>query len=88
MTGRIKVLAASLLLLALVAVLYTTMGAQDDPATVKQRMAELGRQHKTASDLYQALKDQAKHIEFVGRFGDDKVRKIARKLKADMLRAA
>ncbi len=34
------------------------------------------------------LKDQAKHIEFVGRFGDDKVRKIARKLKADMLRAA
>ena len=34
------------------------------------------------------LKDQAKHIEFVGRFGDDKVRKIARQLKADMLRAA
>lgn len=35
-----------------------------------------------------SLKDQAKHIEFVGRFGDNKVRKIARKLKADMLRAA
>ena len=35
-----------------------------------------------------SLRDQAQHIEFVGRFADDKVRKIARKLKADMLRAA
>lgn len=33
-------------------------------------------------------KDQARQMDFVGRFGDDKVRKIARKLKADMLRAA
>ena len=33
-------------------------------------------------------RDQAKLMDYVGRFADDKVRKIARKLKADMLRAA
>lgn len=35
-----------------------------------------------------AARDQAKLMDYVGRFADDKVRKIARKLKADMLRAA
>jgi uncharacterized protein (DUF2336 family) len=33
-------------------------------------------------------RDQAKLMDYVGRFADDKVRKIAKKLKADMLRAA
>jgi uncharacterized protein (DUF2336 family) len=33
-------------------------------------------------------RDQAKLMDFVGRFADERVRKIARKLKADMLRAA
>jgi hypothetical protein len=31
-----------------------------DPAKDKQRLIELGRQHKTAADLYQALKEQAR----------------------------
>jgi uncharacterized protein (DUF2336 family) len=34
------------------------------------------------------LKDQAKQIDYVGRFADQRVRKIARQLRADMLRAA
>lgn len=33
-------------------------------------------------------RDQAKLMDYVGRFADDKVRKIARKLRSDMLRAA
>jgi uncharacterized protein (DUF2336 family) len=33
-------------------------------------------------------RDQAKLMDFVGRFADERVRKIARKLRADMLRAA
>jgi uncharacterized protein (DUF2336 family) len=33
-------------------------------------------------------REQAKLMDYVGRFADDKVRKIARRLKADMLRAA
>ena len=35
-----------------------------------------------------AARDQAKLMDYVGRFAHDKVRKIARKLKSDMLRAA
>jgi uncharacterized protein (DUF2336 family) len=35
-----------------------------------------------------ATRDQAKLMDYVGRFADDRVRKIARKLKSDMLRAA
>jgi uncharacterized protein (DUF2336 family) len=34
------------------------------------------------------LQEQARQIEFVGRFADPKVRKIARQIKIDMLRAA
>jgi hypothetical protein len=60
MTVRTKVAGASVALIAGVAVLYSTMGAQDDPATVKQRMIALGQQHTTAAALYQALKDEAK----------------------------
>jgi uncharacterized protein (DUF2336 family) len=33
-------------------------------------------------------RDQAKLMDYVGRFADDRVRKIARRLKSDMLRAA
>jgi Uncharacterised protein conserved in bacteria (DUF2336) len=33
-------------------------------------------------------RDQARLMDYVGRFADDKVRKIARRLKSDMLRAA
>jgi uncharacterized protein (DUF2336 family) len=33
-------------------------------------------------------KDQARQIEYIGRFADEPVRKIARKLRSDMLRAA
>jgi uncharacterized protein (DUF2336 family) len=35
-----------------------------------------------------APRDQAKLMDYVGRFADDKVRKIAKKLKTDILRAA
>jgi hypothetical protein len=38
--------------------LIGTIGAQD-AATTKARMIDLGRQHKTAADLYDALKQQA-----------------------------
>ncbi len=33
-------------------------------------------------------KERAKQIEFIGRYGEERVRKIAKRLKADMLRAA
>jgi hypothetical protein len=59
MTGKTKVAVASVALLAVVAVLYSTIRAQDDPATLKQRMIDLGRQHEAAADLYRALKTQA-----------------------------
>jgi hypothetical protein len=39
--------------------LIGTIGAQD-AATTKARMIELGRQHNTAADLYDALRQQAK----------------------------
>jgi hypothetical protein len=32
--------------------------------------------------------DRAKQIEYLGRYGSDRVRKIAKRLKADMVRAA
>ncbi|MBC8037676.1 MAG: DUF2336 domain-containing protein [Rhizobiales bacterium] len=34
------------------------------------------------------LKDRARHLEFVGRFAEDRVRVIAKRLKADIARAA
>jgi uncharacterized protein (DUF2336 family) len=39
---------------------------------------------------YEAMehKDRAKHLEFVGRFAEDRVRLIAKRLKADLVRAA
>jgi len=35
-----------------------------------------------------ALKERAKHLDFIGRFAEDRVRLIARRLKADIVRAA
>jgi Uncharacterised protein conserved in bacteria (DUF2336) len=32
--------------------------------------------------------DRAKQIEYLGRYGEDRIRKIAKRLKADLLRAA
>jgi len=46
-------------LAALAVFLYITVGAQKPPRT-KADMIELGRQHKTAADLFQALKNEAK----------------------------
>ena len=34
------------------------------------------------------LKERTKHLEFLARFADDRVRVIARRLKADIVRAA
>jgi len=46
-------------LAALAVLLYITVGAQKPPRT-KADMNELGRQHKTAAELFQALKNEAK----------------------------
>lgn len=59
MSGTAKVVTASVGLAAIVGILYVSIGAQDDPATIKQRMIELGRQHQTAEALFNALKAQA-----------------------------
>jgi len=59
MSGTAKVGIAAVGLVALVGVLYVGIGAQEDPAAVKERMVALGRQHPTAEALYNALKAQA-----------------------------
>ena len=35
-----------------------------------------------------ALKERSRHLEYVGRFAADRARIIARRLKADLVRAA
>ena len=32
--------------------------------------------------------DRAKQIEYLGRYGEEKIRKVAKRLKADLVRAA
>jgi hypothetical protein len=59
MSGTAKIGIAAVGLIALVGVLYVGIGAQEDPAAVKERMVALGRQHPTAEALYNALKSQA-----------------------------
>ena len=59
MSGTAKVGIASVGLAAVVGVLYVGIGAQEDPAAIKERMIALGRQHQTAEALYNALKAQA-----------------------------
>jgi hypothetical protein len=49
---------ATLALAGATALLVSTIDAQD-PAETRQRLADLGRQHKTAADLYEALKADA-----------------------------
>jgi hypothetical protein len=49
---------ATLALGAATALLVSTIEAQD-PTETRQRMADLGRQHKTAAELYEALKAEA-----------------------------
>jgi len=59
MSGTAKVGIASVGLAAVVGVLYVGIGAQEDPAAIKERLIALGRQHQTAEALYNALKAQA-----------------------------
>ena len=35
-----------------------------------------------------SAQERAKHLEFIGRFAEDRVRVIAKRLKADLMRAA
>jgi len=55
---RTKLLIATMALAGATALLVSTIDAQD-PGETRQRMADLGRQHKTAADLYEALKADA-----------------------------
>jgi hypothetical protein len=58
--GRTIALGAGMatLLVGAALLVFVRVGAQD-PARDKQRLIELGRQHKSAADLYRALKEQA-----------------------------
>jgi hypothetical protein len=49
---------AAVALVGATALLISTIGAQN-AADTRQRMIDLGRQHKTAADLYEALRQQA-----------------------------
>ena len=57
-SGTMKSLVAGGVLVMAIALLIGTLRAQD-PAATKERMVALGKQHKTAADLYAALKKQA-----------------------------
>ena len=59
MTGSTRAIAVYGGLFALAVGLYMTVGAQKAPPT-KQQLADLGRQHKTATELFEALKRDAK----------------------------
>ena len=37
---------------------------------------------------YMSAAERAKQIEYLGRYGQDRIRKIAKRLKADLVRAA
>jgi len=58
-TGLMKSMVVGGVLVAATALLISTIRAQD-PAAAKERMIALGRDHKTAADLYAALKEQAR----------------------------
>ena len=57
-TATMKSAMAGVALIAATAFLVSAARAQD-PATTKERMIALGKEHKTAADLYAALKKQA-----------------------------
>ena len=56
--GTMKALIAGGVLVMVTAMLVGSLRAQD-PAAARERMIALGREHKTAWDLYLALKDEA-----------------------------
>jgi hypothetical protein len=64
MTGHTKTAVASVALLVLLALGYaflrTRVGVAQESPRDKQAQIELGRQHKTAADLYRALREQAR----------------------------
>jgi hypothetical protein len=55
---RLTSIVGTAALLVATALLVNTLRAQD-PGQTRQRLIDLGRQHKTAEELYLALKDQA-----------------------------
>ncbi len=59
-------------------------GIELDPEAFGRRLIE------TLMTRYEGMpvKERAKHLEFVGRFAEDRVRIIAQRLKADIVRAA
>ncbi|MGQ0484217.1 MAG: DUF2336 domain-containing protein [Hyphomicrobiales bacterium] len=59
-------------------------GIELDPEAFGRRLIE------TLMTRYEAMpvKERARHLEFVGRFAEDRVRIIAQRLKADIVRAA
>ncbi len=59
-------------------------GIEIDPEAFGRRLIE------TLMTRYEAIpvKERAKHLEFIGRFAEDRVRIIANRLKADIVRAA
>lgn len=59
MKGSTRIVIAAVALAAGTVLLISTIDAQDSAAGTRERMIELGRQHKTAGALYQALKEQA-----------------------------
>jgi len=59
MTRTIRAVMVYAALVAIAVLTYLTVGAQK-PARTKDQLIELGRQHKTAEALYQALKQEAK----------------------------
>ena len=56
---RLTTIVGTMALLVGTALLVNTLRAQD-PGQTRQRMIDLGKQHKTAEDLYLALKEQAR----------------------------
>jgi uncharacterized protein (DUF2336 family) len=67
-----------------VAAEFRNMGVSPSADTFGRRLLEVLMMQFGAAPL----KDQAKQIDYVSRFAEQRVRKIARQLKADMLRAA
>ena len=48
---------------------------------------QLGQRFDTRYE-YMSAAERAKQVEYLGRYGQDRIRKIAKRLKADLVRAA
>jgi hypothetical protein len=57
--GSTRIVIAAVALAAGTVLLISTIDAQDSAAGTRERMIDLGRQHKTAEALYRALEEQA-----------------------------